>query len=387
MNKSEYKKNNLVELINGGNDYFEQLKRLIDQSKESIYIQVYIFSNDETGNSIASSLIKASKRNISVYLLVDGIASKSLSKHFIRKLILAGIHFRFFNPVLNFKQFYPGRRMHQKVIVIDDKTALVGGLNIADKYNDTLNGQAWLDFAVLVIGDIAKDLGYYCRNFWKDTQKVTELNRLSTYYIPIDNLKGQSCEVRVRTNDWIWHKNEVSTSYIELFQSAQKSITILCSYFIPGKVFRRLIKNAAERGVTITVITTGISDVFIAKYAERWLYDWLLRHKIILYEYQKNILHGKISICDSSWLTIGSYNINDISAYASIELNLDIKSDEFVQKTFQKINSIIEKECKQITKEIHCKRKNVIRQFNRWLSYQFIRVVFTMFTFYFKRKA
>ena len=110
---------------------------------------------------------------------------------------------------------------------------------------------------------------------------------------------------------------------------------IMCSYFLPGKVISRLLKNASRRGVKIRVITAGPSDVMVAKYAERWMYDWLLRNKIELYEYQPNILHAKVAICDSEWLTIGSYNINNISAYASIELNVDVHNHRLALQTEQ----------------------------------------------------
>ncbi|MEJ0105931.1 MAG: phospholipase D-like domain-containing protein [Bacteroidota bacterium] len=56
------------------------------------------------------------------------------------------------------------------------------------------------------------------------------------------------------------------------------------------------------------------------------MYDWLLRNNIELYEYQASILHAKVAACDDELLTIGSYNINNISAYASIELNLDVRT-------------------------------------------------------------
>ena len=93
---------------------------------------------------------------------------------------------------------------------------------------------------------------------------------------------------------------------------------------------RRLLTNAAKRGVKIKVITAGPSDIMLAKHAERWMYDWLLRNKIELYEYQPAILHAKVAVCDSEWITIGSYNLNNISAYASIELNLDVHNADFV---------------------------------------------------------
>jgi cardiolipin synthase len=85
------------------------------------------------------------------------------------------------------------------------------------------------------------------------------------------------------------------------------------------------LRNAARRGVSVKVILAGKSDIMLSKNAERYLYDWLLRKKIGIYEFQPTVLHAKITVCDSEIVTIGSFNVNNISAYASLELNLDVK--------------------------------------------------------------
>ena len=192
-------------------------------------------------------------------------------------------------------------------------------------------------------------------------------------------------EVRMRRNDWVRRKNEISGTYIEMLLTAKSEVTILCSYFLPGKVIRRLIVHARNRGVKIRVIAAGSSDIRTAKYAERWLYDWLLRNGIELYEYQKNILHGKIATCDDKWMTVGSYNINNISAYASIELNLDVRNPLFSAEVREVLETIINEDCIRITPEHHLKTKNLLKQFVRWLSYQFIRMAFYLFTFYYRK--
>ena len=231
--------------------------------------------------------------------------------------------------------------MHQKVIVTDTKNALVGGLNIADKYNDRPEKKAWLDFAVLVKGDVVTEIEENCKQIWQTFTFVNKETRRKSIQ-KSEFLSDKNCDVRVRINDWVWHQNEISNSYIEILHTAKKQVVILCSYFIPGKAFRRQIINAVKRGIKIKIIIAGKSDVILAKNAEKWLYDWLLRNHIHLYEYQNNILHGKIAICDTTWLTIGSYNINNISTYASVEVNLDIRNDDFTEGALSKIENIIE---------------------------------------------
>jgi cardiolipin synthase len=377
---------NRVQLIRGGAEYFDVLVRLINQAKENIHLQSYIYADDKTGRLVANALKIASKRNVKVYLLVDGYASQAISKLFIHEMREAGIQFRFFNPLFKTRYFYFGRRVHHKVAVVDMKYALVGGINIADRYNDLPGKPAWLDFALYTEGEIARQLCILCWKTWKGyppNMGLTACEEKETYY---DIPAGDQIEVRMRRNDWVRHKNEISATYIEMLHNAKKEVIIVCSYFLPGKVIRRQMVNAIKRGVSVKVMVAGRSDIMTAKYAERWLYDWLLRNGIELYEYQKNILHAKLAVCDNILMTIGSYNINDISTYASIELNLDVRNPFFVQQVRLTIQDIIEKHCIRITQEQHCKTKNVLKQFVRWVSYEFIRMMFYLFTFYFKRR-
>lgn len=382
----EYTSENKVQLLRGGRSYFDLLLQLINQAEDCIHLQTYIFDDDETGMEVSEALKAAVKRNIEVYVIVDGYASQALHQKFINELRNAGIKIKFFEPIFRSKYFYFGRRMHHKMVVIDARYALVGGINISNRYNDMPGKPAWLDFALYVEGEIARELCVLCWKTWNGFtigMKITPCEEKEIVYAinPADASK-----VRMRRQDWVRGKNQVMRTYVEMLSHASSHVIILCSYFLPGRAIRRLMRNASSRGVKIKVITAGRSDVKTAKYAERWLYDWLLRNKIELFEYQKNILHGKIAVCDSEWMTVGSYNVNDISAHASIELNLDVKNNAFAKQTEMMLENIIQQDCIPISKEYHIHKKNIVKQFVRWLSYHFIRTVLYLFTFYFKRK-
>ena len=381
-----YTKMNQVKLVRGGSDYFHTLLKIIREAKENIHIQVYIFDDDETGRLVGDALKDAVRRQVKVYLMADGYASQVMAGSYIDELKEAGINFRFFEPIFKSRYFYFGRRMHHKVVVVDARYALVGGVNIANRYNDMPGKLAWLDFALYIEGEIAKDLCILCWKTWnlypKKMGPTTCEEKQIIFSIPA---KEQS-ETRMRRNDWVRRKNEISRTYIEMLRRSQTEVTILCSYFLPGKIIRRQIVRAIKRGVSIRVIAAGSSDIMLAKNAERWLYDWLLRNGIELYEYQKNILHGKVAVCDDQWMTIGSYNINNISAYASIELNIDVRNPAFTTGVRKTLEEIITNDCTRITTQHHVKTRNIIQQFIRWLSYQFIRTVFYLFTFYFKQR-
>ena len=385
--KNIFSLQNKVTLIRGGAGYFNALLELINNATESIHIQTYIYDEDETGKQVAGALKQAVLRKVEVHLMADGYASKEISEDFIAELKAAGIQFRFFEPLFRSRDFYFGRRMHHKITVADTKYALVGGINISNRYNDMPDAPAWLDFALYAEGEIARELCILCWKSWNGYPMNMGVTPCEQKALRFDFSPGERSAVRMRRNDWVRRKNQISSTYVEILRSSKKEVTILCSYFLPSGFIRKQMVDAVKRGVKIRVITAGVSDVKVAKSAERWLYDWLLRNRIELYEYQENILHGKMAVCDSEWMTIGSYNINNISAYASIELNLDVHNPSFVSNTRNVLQQIIEEDCIPISMEEHLRTKNIFKQFGRWLSYEFIRAVFRLFTFYFKHRA
>jgi cardiolipin synthase A/B len=93
-----------------------------------------------------------------------------------------------------------------------------------------------------------------------------------------------------------------------------------------------------------------------------------------------------MAVCDAQWLTLGSYNVNNISAYASIELNLDVHSPEFAKQVEAGIETIIDKDCKQITVEEYRNQDTFFNRFIQRSAYSVFGIMLFLFTFYFKQK-
>ena len=383
--KTSYSFRNKATLIKGGQQYFDTLKELIKKASFFIQIQVYIFEDDYTGNEIGSHLIEASKRNVKIQLLLDGYASRNLSKEFIQRLQRAGIQLRFFEPIFKSKRYYFGRRLHHKVIVADGTKALVGGINISDRYNDRPNDPSWLDYAVLIEGETAFELHKLCLQFYFKKRKIeTWTDKLNNPFLPSENVHTA---IRIRRNDWVMNKNQISGTYMEMFRNAQREITMMSSYFIPNKFFRKQMASALKRGVTIKLILAGKSDVHLAKNAERYFYRWALRNNIQIFEYLPTVLHSKVAVCDNRIATIGSYNINDISAFASIELNVEIEDNKFADSIKNEIQRIVDSQSIEIKKENLNSNYGLFDQLIHWISYILFRLTFKLFTFYFTKKS
>ena len=381
---SAYTVHNQVKLVRGGRPYFDQLVKLIDDAMHSVQLQVYIFAADETGMLVMQALKRAAGRGLAVYVLVDGYASQDLPREFITEARDAGIYFRFFEPLFKSHDFYFGRRLHHKIIVTDARYCMVGGINIANRYNDMPGEDACMDWGIYAEGEIAWDLYKVCEALW--AKMMVDTAAISKQFVLAPSFMKEECFIRVRRNDWVRNWNQVSGSYIEMFQRATDEITIMSSYFLPGRIMRKKIEAAAKRGVSIRLILAGNSDIMISKYAERYIYRWIFKNKIRLYEYQRNVLHGKLSMYDNKWVTAGSYNLNFISAYASIELNLDIANEPFAKEVKQTIDRIIAGECVEILENEYASKYNFFQRILHKLSYEVIQLMFFLFTFYFRAR-
>ena len=380
-----YTEHNQVSLIRGGSEFFKLMEELIDKAEACIHVQFYIFDDDDTGRAIMQQLIEAVERGIKVYMVLDGYASRGISDEFVKEIVDAGIRFRWFEPFLKARYFYFGRRLHHKLLVVDERWALVGGLNVSDRYNDLPHQPAWLDWAVVTEGEVSAELFRVAIDMWKQARWSIKKDRDLILPFKPSPYPG-TCLARVRQNDWVRTRNQVTRSYLEMFKKANSHIYLMSSYFLPGNIFKRRLSSAIKRGVKVKIVVTGISDVYVSKQAERYMYRWLFRNNVEIYEYTKNVLHAKMACYDGKWFTVGSYNFNYISTYASIELNVDVLDDELAQEGELRIEEIIKNDCTRITEQEYRTKYNFFSRFFQWLCYLFIRVTFYLFTFYFRAK-
>lgn len=380
-----YTSRNRVQLVQGGKDFFSKLHQLIENAVHSVHLQFYIFLDDDTGWSVIRSLQTAAARGVSVYLQLDAYASRELSHKAVHALREAGVQVKWFEPLFKSRHFYFGRRLHHKVVVADGYRCLNGGINICDRYNDLPGEPAWLDMAVYCEGEASYIVYHICRKMWGEKELTPALPWKQTDELADNIPETERMDVRVRQNDWVKRKIEIWRSYMEIFTHSEKQLTIMCSYFLPGVLYRRKLAQAVKRGVKINVILAGISDISMAKHAERYLYDWMLRNNIGIYEYQGSVLHAKMATCDGIKTTVGSFNVNNISAYASLELNLDIRDQAFTAHADEVLKKIMTKSL-PVTRENYLASTGFFRRAWQRFSYWIFNTVLKLFTFYFRQE-
>lgn len=379
-----YSFHNQVKLVKHGSDYFTLLQELIENARHFIHLQVYIFDDDVTGNRVADALMAAANRGVSVWIVLDGFASSA--HRLIEKMRAAGIYIRLFNPVWGSRHFYFGRRLHHKLVVVDGMHAMIGSRNIADRYNDLPGQPAWFDTALYVHGQASKQLSLICCRYLHKKERAKAITLSDSV---IDEtflfLETDHCAVKISSNDWVTKKEQVTRTYEQIIREAKKELYIVCSYFLPGKTIRNLLAAAAKRGVIIKIVLAGKSDVKTSKLAEKYLYRWMKQHHIHIYEYQPTVLHAKYAIADGTMMTLGSYNINSVSKYACIELNLDIKDAEVASKAAHITQRLIERDCIRITAQKITAPYHPVY----WIqaaAFFIVKALIGLSTFYFRQK-
>ncbi len=371
--KRDYKSGHSIELLQSGESFFSAHVRLIDGARHYIHFQSYIVDEDSTGLLIIEALIRAAERGVRVYLLLDAFGTEYLSGNLIKRIEDSGILFRFFSPVFITRGFQLSLRLHHKVLLVDGESAVIGGMNYADRYRGTDRMVAWLDFALVIKGPECVHINSILRRLWNKTfiskkERATEIVHCARSY-------GDNIMLRVLENNWYRNKIEILRSYRAAFRNARERMIIFASYFLPGRNERKLIRNASARGVKIKIVLAGESDAPMFRRATNFLYGFILSNNIKIFEYLPSNLHAKVATADGEWCTIGSYNLNHVSDYGSIEMNVDILDKPFVVHFEKILTSIIRRDCRQVTIEEYKRRKTWFSGLIDWISYQMIRLM------------
>src|SRR4030043_1445714 len=365
---TDYKGGHYIELLQSGEPFFAAVEKIIDEAKQFIHFQTYIIDEDETGIRIINALIRAARRGVRTYLLLDAFGTKYLSEEFIDSIEDSGILFRFFSPTLTTKGFQLSLRLHSKVVMADGEVAIIGGMNFANRYHGSPGKKEWLDFAVLIKGPECVHILSIIKKLWNKKFISKEERSREIIHTPV--YFKEDIKIKVQQNNWYRRKIEILRSYRHALKTAQDRMIIFASYFLPGRNERKLLRNASMRGVDITIVLAAESDAPVFTRATIFLYDFILRNKINIYEYLPSNLHAKVATVDGKWSTIGSYNMNHLSDYASIEINVDILDDGFAHYFEEILRDIIKKECRQVTFEEYNRRQTWFSRLRGWYSYQ-----------------
>jgi cardiolipin synthase len=371
--ESRFTDNNDVELLRSGAEYFPTLEHEITLAQHEIYLQAYIFEADTQGNRVADLLKQAAQRGVKTRVLVDGFGSQHLPKSLIESFETAGVEFMFFRPHISPWTLQKSRlrRLHHKIVVIDQRMAFVGGINIIDDFNVPHRTPPRIDYAVNVKGEMVFEIHRYVQRLWRHVAWRHLKFTNSTINAPSTVSASANMSAAFVIRDNVLHRRDIEKAYLAAINAANCEIIIANAYFIPGRHFRKALIDAANRGVNVTLLLQGRMEYFLML-ATHAFYSEFLQNGIKIYEYHKSFMHSKTAVIDEKWSTVGSSNIDPFSLLLAREANVVVKNQSFAEDLKQSILQDIQDGASQI-KSNAWQHSHMLKRMISWVAYALVR--------------
>jgi cardiolipin synthase len=380
-------KKSKVRLLINGIETYESLMKSIENAQKTIELEYYIFRNDHIGEAIINLLMERSISDIQVRFMIDGWGSRKLPKSVIRKLMDAGVECRTFYPlrfpwsVTNWNY-----RNHCKNVIIDEREAFTGGINIGDEYSGKKPDIGfWRDTHVRIVGEAVEDITMVYNTHWEiaskePNNKTGKKNNIDKEKLVKETDKSKASLTRWSA-EWAAELGTIDTShqddqsgyeaYTQTFEGnpgiptqaireayfvcitqANHTIDISTPYFLPDVAIMMALKTAVSRGVRVRLLVPREVDSMLVELASQTFYGELLDAGVQIYLYNKGVMHAKQMIIDDDIVLLGAANYDMRSFRLNLELCEIFYSSELTAQLHRQYEEDIENSVLLHTEEL-----------------------------------
>jgi cardiolipin synthase len=368
---------NAVDLLRGGAEFFPALIEAVASARREVWIETYIFADDDAGRAVSAALGEAVRRGVTVRVLVDGWGAKHyLTPSLERRLDDLGVTLLKYRPEVSPWQFrsHRLRRLHRKIAHVDGRVGFVGGINVIDDMNTPGHKPPRVDYAVRIRGPVVASIVQTMARVWALCELVqfsTSDVKLFPDTVHIERAGTQTAKFTIRDN--LRHRRDIEMAYLAAIRVARREIVIANAYFFPGIRFRRALIAAAQRGVQVTLLLQARVEYRLLHYASRALYGQLLAGGVAIEEYHRSFLHAKVAVIDNRWATVGSSNIDPYSLLMSREANLFVRGPEFAGQLRRELLQMIQTGARRVGPQHWAARSPATKALS-WAAYGIVRV-------------
>lgn len=320
---------NDVKLFTSGKEKFDQLFADIEQARNHIHVEYYVFMDDEIGCRFQEALIRKAREGLEIRIIYDSFGSRKAKEKFFEAFRMAGIETEPFLKLtwsaLTSRLNY---RNHRKMVIIDGRIGYIGGMNVADRYINGCEWGHWRDTHARIEGKGVQGLQSVFLIDWYFVSQTLITSR--SYFPMLDNF-GE-CPLQIVNSGPLSEENEISYGITQAIYEARKSIFIQTPYFLPPDTMVHALQAAALRGVDVRLMLSKRSDVALAQLASRSYFKEMLHAGVKIYQYRKGFLHAKMMVFDHSLTLIGSANFDSRSFDQNFEVEAFIYDDKLAQQ-------------------------------------------------------
>ena len=310
--------NDMTLLVDGKATY-DAVLGAIRSADHTLFVQFYTIKDDDIGRALRDALIERAQAGVSVWLLHDELPFFGLPRQFKQALEEAGIRLaRPKGPSRLLGPFQFNYRNHRKLVVVDNRVAFTGGLNVSKTYvgrNPSIG--PWRDTFARIEGPVVAQLGLHFSSDWmwatgEDLSDIASATPSETGSMRAVALAPSPAEEIAAGNLY----------FIALAHAAQKRLWISSPYFVPDRDVLTALRFAALRGVDVKVLVPGRADHYITYFATMAYFDDLRTAGGEVWTYDPAFIHQKVALVDDDIASIGSINLDVRSGLLNFELTV-----------------------------------------------------------------
>ena len=326
---------NRVELLVDGAASFDALAEALRSAKLRIDMESYEF-DQKAGLEFSELLLAARERGVEVNLVYDAWGAAGTPIALFDRLRQAGAKVLEFNPMHpnNRVPMELNKRDHRKLLCVDGRVAITGGVNISAVYENTPGPrgtdperQAWRDTDVRIEGPVVAQFERYFMETWMQQRGPALANPPPTPTIAVGGVTVQAIDGAPGNGQPLIYRTLLAAITL-----SQKSVHLTTGFFVPTPDLSRALLVAATRGVDVALVVPHESTSTAAIAAGRAEYGKLLEAGVHIYERQKAVLHAKTAVIDGQWSAVGSSNLDWRSAVWNNEIDAIILGPEFGER-------------------------------------------------------
>lgn len=318
---------NRFQLLIDGDQFYPAMLHAIAAARSHVLLEMYLIESGQIADRFIAALHAAAARGAAVYLLLDDFGARGLNRGDRERLQQGNITVVYYNRLRYGELRRNFFRDHRKLLAVDGRIAFVGGAGISDVFAPPQHPkQAWRETVVAIEGPVVADWQTLFRRTWRHAARAT-------LTLPPGPALSAAGAQRGRVNYTRgFSYPEIRSTAVNRVRAAHTRAWLATAYFVPSIKLRRVLRQAARRGVDVRLLLPGEhTDHPAIRHAGRRFYHRLLRDGVRIFEYQPRFTHSKILLCDE-WVTIGSSNIDRWTLRWNLEANQEIDDGPFASK-------------------------------------------------------
>jgi cardiolipin synthase len=353
---------NAVQVLRNGDEIFPAMLDAIRAAQRTITFETYIYWSGEIGQTFAEALCERARHGVRVHLLLDWVGAGKIDDETVTSMKEAGVEVEKYRPLRWYNITRINNRTHRKLLVVDGRVGFTGGVGIADIWTGhAQDPEHWRDTHFRLEGPAVAQMQAAFLDNWLKLQP--DVLHGDEYFPPLHacgNARGQ-----VFKSSFGEGSESARLMYLLSIASAERSILLANSYFVPDACAIQQLVAARARGVRVEILVPGVHiDSQVVRLASRGEWEPLLLAGVEIWEYQPTMFHVKVMVVDGVWTSVGSTNFDPRSFSLNDEANLNVMDETFAAEQ-ERIFEEDKRKARQITLEMWRKRPLWERLSNR----------------------